>query len=426
MDGTKGDTERTRWAEAYAIPNQEAITVATTLIDEFFCRFSIPQQLHSDQGRQFESDVMKEVCKLLQISFSPFFLMFGQQAKLPVDLVYGSTPTEPQPQHEYARQLQKILQGAFQAARDNMGTATERMKEVYNQRVLSVLLQMLWEICCIDIPLIDDALSSELVEGQEHSAFETSMIGLLKVARISVNRHEILIAMAFFLMFGREVKLPIDLIEQTTLPEYGQKLTDGLENAYCLVRERCEAEHKRQKSIYDEKVHGKPLTVVINVAVLTIAVPGGKSRKFHHPWKGPFKVVERVAGCTYKIKCIKGTKTQCVHFDRLKQLWQVATSNPVREDLVAVRRRYLPRQRVQILYLWSGQMTYSAWIDDEEAEELDHRVADDDKMEAVPGPEPAAVEPPRRYPMHAKQATPRPLWALPAELMGGRSGVMMT
>ena len=40
------------------------------------------------------------------------------------------------------------------------------------------------------------------------------------------------------------------------VPEYVQKLKDGLENAYCLVRERCEAEHKRQKSIYDEKVHG--------------------------------------------------------------------------------------------------------------------------------------------------------------------------
>ena len=55
---------------------------------------------------------------------------------------------------------------------------------------------------------------------------------------------------------------------------------------------------------------------------------------FHHPWKGPFKVIESVAECTYKIKCIKGTKTQCVHFDRLKPA--VATSNPVREDLVAV------------------------------------------------------------------------------------------
>ena len=50
----------TGWTEAYAIPNQEAITVATKLVDEFFCKFSIPQ---CDQGRQFESDVMKDYYK---------------------------------------------------------------------------------------------------------------------------------------------------------------------------------------------------------------------------------------------------------------------------------------------------------------------------------------------------------------------------
>ena len=44
----------TRWAEAYAIPNQEAETVVKKLTNEMFCRFSIPEQLHSDQGRQFE------------------------------------------------------------------------------------------------------------------------------------------------------------------------------------------------------------------------------------------------------------------------------------------------------------------------------------------------------------------------------------
>ena len=251
----------TRWAEAYAIPNQEAITVATTLIDEFFCRFSIPQQLHSDQGRQFESDVMKEVCKLLQISktrttpyhpqsdglverfnrtlismlatsahdnptqwelhlrkicmayntsihpstgFSPFFLMFGRQAKLPVDLVYGPTPTEPQPQHEYARQLQKILQGAFQAARDNMGTATERMKEVYNQRV-----------------------------------------------------------------------------------------------------------------------HGKQYEPGDLVWLHTPVVPKGKPRKLHCPWTGPFRVVKRLSAVTYRILDLRRIaarrrKRMVVHFDRLK------------------------------------------------------------------------------------------------------------
>ena len=45
----------TRWVEVYAIPNQEALTVAKKLVDEMFCRFSPPEQLHSDQGRQFES-----------------------------------------------------------------------------------------------------------------------------------------------------------------------------------------------------------------------------------------------------------------------------------------------------------------------------------------------------------------------------------
>ena len=57
----------TRWMEAYPIPNQEAITVAKVLTNEYFLRFSPPEQLHSDQGRQFEADVLIEICKLLGI-----------------------------------------------------------------------------------------------------------------------------------------------------------------------------------------------------------------------------------------------------------------------------------------------------------------------------------------------------------------------
>ena len=54
----------TKWVEAYGIPNQEAVTVA---VDEMLCRFSPPEQVHSDQGRQFESVLLKEVSNLLQI-----------------------------------------------------------------------------------------------------------------------------------------------------------------------------------------------------------------------------------------------------------------------------------------------------------------------------------------------------------------------
>ena len=57
----------TRWTEAYPLPNQEASTVARKLVDEFFLRFSPPEQLHSDQGRNFESQIITEICKLLGI-----------------------------------------------------------------------------------------------------------------------------------------------------------------------------------------------------------------------------------------------------------------------------------------------------------------------------------------------------------------------
>ena len=57
----------TKWIEAYALPNQEALTIATTLCEEFFCRFGIPNELHSDQGRNFESAIVKELCDLLGI-----------------------------------------------------------------------------------------------------------------------------------------------------------------------------------------------------------------------------------------------------------------------------------------------------------------------------------------------------------------------
>ena len=58
----------TKWMEAYAIPDQEATTVAQKLTDEMFCRFSPPDQLHSDQGKQFESLLIQETCKLLGIT----------------------------------------------------------------------------------------------------------------------------------------------------------------------------------------------------------------------------------------------------------------------------------------------------------------------------------------------------------------------
>lgn len=56
-----------KWPEAYALPNQETVTVANVLVSQFFSRFGVPGELHSDQGRNFESSVFQEVCTLLEI-----------------------------------------------------------------------------------------------------------------------------------------------------------------------------------------------------------------------------------------------------------------------------------------------------------------------------------------------------------------------
>lgn len=57
----------TKWIEAFAIPDQESETIARCFVDQFVCRFSIPHQLHSDQGRNFESAILADTCKLLGV-----------------------------------------------------------------------------------------------------------------------------------------------------------------------------------------------------------------------------------------------------------------------------------------------------------------------------------------------------------------------
>ena len=56
-----------KWTEAFAIRNHEAVTVAKLLADQVFARFGIPLQLLSDRGQEFESNLMKELCLALGI-----------------------------------------------------------------------------------------------------------------------------------------------------------------------------------------------------------------------------------------------------------------------------------------------------------------------------------------------------------------------
>ena len=58
----------TKWMEAYPLPDATASTVAPKLVNEFVCRFGVPQELYSDQGTNFESKVFSEMCRVWGIT----------------------------------------------------------------------------------------------------------------------------------------------------------------------------------------------------------------------------------------------------------------------------------------------------------------------------------------------------------------------
>jgi hypothetical protein len=56
----------TKWVELYAMPNQEAKTVADRIVS-FACRHGIPKQIISDQGIDFQSQLVDEVFEVLDV-----------------------------------------------------------------------------------------------------------------------------------------------------------------------------------------------------------------------------------------------------------------------------------------------------------------------------------------------------------------------
>jgi len=57
----------TKWIEIFAVPDQTAVTCAQIMLNDVVCRFGCPLAIHSDQGRNFESEIFQELCKILEI-----------------------------------------------------------------------------------------------------------------------------------------------------------------------------------------------------------------------------------------------------------------------------------------------------------------------------------------------------------------------
>ena len=167
-------------------------------MDEVFLRFSPPEQLHSDQGCQFESTLMAEICKILQIK---------------------KTRTTP-----YHPQCDGLVERFNRTLLSMLATSTENHPFDWEQQLRKVCM-----------------------------AYNTSVQSSTGFT-------------PFYLMFGRQVRLPIDIIYGTSTPEnegqgvsqYAASLKKKMTEAFELVCESTSKHHMHQKILYDEKIRGKP------------------------------------------------------------------------------------------------------------------------------------------------------------------------
>ena len=186
----------TRWTEIFAVPDQTAETCASVILNEVIARFGCPYEIHSDQGRNYESKIFKELCKMLEVrktrttarnpqgngmsevynktlikmiksylkneqsnwdvnlgclagayratqhestGLTPNMLMLGREVKMPVELKYGNLTGNIEETEnnlsEYAIKLRERLAASHTLARKYLSKTAKRQKDNYDHKI---------------------------------------------------------------------------------------------------------------------------------------------------------------------------------------------------------------------------------------------------------------------------------------------------
>ena len=56
-----------KWVEAFSLKQHTAHDVAGVLVRDYFSRYGAPERIHTDQGSEFNSNLVKSICRLWQV-----------------------------------------------------------------------------------------------------------------------------------------------------------------------------------------------------------------------------------------------------------------------------------------------------------------------------------------------------------------------
>ncbi|KAL1254314.1 hypothetical protein QQF64_016543 [Cirrhinus molitorella] len=232
--------------------------LAIRLVDEMFTRFGVPDELHSDQGRNFESRLFSEVCQRLGVKKT------------------RTTPLHPQ--------SDGLVERFNRTLATQLAILTSQHQRDWDQH----------------LPLVLWAYRTAV---QESSQCTPAALMFGRELRTPVD-----------LVFG---SAPEPEIEGGPELEYFRRLKERLNTVHQLAREALENAGARQKRAYDARAHGPTFTPGDKVWVFCPQRKRGLSPKLTHHWQGPGEVLNKISEVVFRVYMPGGGRRVVLHKDRL-------------------------------------------------------------------------------------------------------------
>ena len=246
----------TKYAVGEALQNMTAATVANAIIDEWIMTIGAPDVIHTDQGSNFDSQLMQDIYRIFMIEKT------------------RTTPYHPQ--------------GDGQVERINR--------------------------------VIADTLSKYCVEKPQDWDVYLLYITFVYITTVYRTIGATPYSMIFGREAQYPIDLFVPKPPGDLRLKLGENAEESNERLYEIHREAqitMRTKQRRQREYFTRKVHGKPLTE--GDLVWLFEPHKAKSRKVYLPWHGPFEFLCRTSGVTYMIcKRGKNEKWQSVHFNSSK------------------------------------------------------------------------------------------------------------
>ena len=254
----------TRYPEAVALRTIDANAVAEELLP-FFARVGVPEEILTDQGTNFTSQLLAEVYKLLHIK-----------------------PIRTTPYHPQTDGLVERFNGTLKAMLKK--TAAEEGKDW--DRLLPYLL-----FAYREVPQASTGFSPfELVYGRN----VRGPLDILKESWVAKTR-------------SPESVVSYVLMIQERL----QKLRD-------IVRENLENAQVTQKQWYDRNARHREFKPGDQVLILLPT----SNNKLLAEWRGPYPIMRKVSDVNYEVKLTDGRRRNCIFHVNMLREWHSPHSSP--------------------------------------------------------------------------------------------------